>query len=143
MKARLQSDLKEALRAKDKLKLSTIRSILSAIQYQEMQNETSELSEQDYIAILKSELKKRKEELDFAEKASRVELQSNLSIEIGIIDDYLPKQLSEEQLLTIIKNIISDQETPNLGLVMKFLKSQYDGQYDGKLASNLAKSLLG
>ena len=142
MKAKLKSELKEAMKAKDKILLETIRSLLSEIQYEEMQKGIEDLSATDTTALVQRALKKRQEELQFAEQASRLDLKDKLLTEIRIVEAYLPKQLTEAELETIISKM--KEETPGiaLSLAMKGLKDNYSGLYDGKLASDVAKRLL-
>lgn len=141
MKDKLKSDMKEAMKAKDKLKLSVIRSLLSALQYEEMQKK-AELSEDQILAVLKNELKKRKESLEFAEKDNRETEIEELNTEIAVVESYLPTQLSEDKLKEILTQFKAENADANMGQAMQFLKSNYAGQYDGKLASSLAKELL-
>lgn len=143
MKATLQSAMKEAMKAKDKVRLDTIRGLLSAMQYEEMQKGVDSLDATTSAILLQTELKKRREEVEFAEKGGRDDLKAQLAIEIATIESFLPKQFSGEEIEKIL-SILKD-ETPglNVGAAMKVLKERYSGQYDGKLASDVAKRVLG
>ncbi len=143
MKTKLQSSLKEALKAKDKLRLETIRLCLSAIQYEEMQKGVDALPDTAVVEILQREIKKRKEELEFAEKAGRGEMKEKLDAETAIIETFLPRQLSEGDLEKIIGDFRAQDPAANMGVVMKHLKDSYAGQYDGKIASAVVKRVLG
>ena len=143
MKNKLKDAVKDAMRAKDKVKLETIRGALAVIQYEEMQKGTENLPEEAIVAILKSEIKKRREELDFADKANRPELKDKLMLELAAIEAFLPKQMSAEQIEKILVDLKTATPGINLGLVMKTLKESYNGQYDGKVASEVAKKVLG
>ena len=140
--ATLKADMKEAMKAKDKVKLDTVRGLISALQYEEMQKETDELPDASVLAILKSERKKRLEQVEFAEKSERGELLEQAKLELEIIDGYLPKQLSEDELSGIVKELYSKDDSQNMGQIMKALKDSYDGQYDGKLASAIVRGVL-
>ena len=142
MKVQLKSEMKDAMKAKDRVRLDTIRSILSAIQYEEMQKQTEDLAEDAILAILKAESKKRNESLEFSSNAGRDEEVTQLKREIEVIDSFLPQQLTEADLEKIISDLKSSQPDINMGGAMKELKEKYFGQYDGKLASQLAKKLL-
>lgn len=142
MKALLQNAMKEAMRAKEKLRLQTIRSLLSAFQYVEMEKGVDNLPEEDCVAILKTELKKRKESLEFAEKAGRTEMFADLQEEMSIIESFLPQQLSESELERVLTSLVAEQPNANLGSLMKVLKERLGGQYDGKVASEVAKRVL-
>lgn len=141
MKERLQTEMKEALKAKDKERLQTIRMLLSAIQYEEMNSGDTELSPETITSILKSELKKRKEALEFAERDDRVETIASTQAEIKVIESFLPTQLSAEELEGIVTKFIADTPGANMGQIMKALKENHNGQYDGKLASQIVKKL--
>ena len=143
LKAELKESMKSAMKAKEQIRLDTIRSLLSAIQYEEMQKQTDELSEDDTIVVIKRELKKRHEELEFANKANRSDLKEKLLLEINTVDAFLPKQLSVEELERIISVMKDSTPGLSLGIVMKTLKDSYAGQYDAKLASDIARKLLG
>lgn len=143
MKDNLKASMKEAMKAKDKVRLQTIRSLLSALQYEEMQKGVDELEEKDCVAVFKSEIKKRKESLEYAEKESREDQIADLNKEIATIEEFLPSQLSAEQLETIVQDMKSENPEIQLGAVMKTLKDSYAGQYDGKLASEIARKVVG
>ncbi len=142
MKNKLKESLKTAMKARDQVRLDTVRSLMAAIQYEEMQKETEELPSEAVLAIIRSEIKKRKEESEFAQKASRPELLEKLAKELSILEEFLPSQLGEAQLEKILSDL--KQSTPglNLGVAMKLLKDNYAGQYDGKVASDVAKRIL-
>ena len=143
MKAKLKDAMKEAMKAKEKVKLQAIRGLLSALQYEEMQKGVDELPEAGAIAVLQTELKKRKESLEYAEKDGREDQINDINEEIALINSFLPQQLSEQELEQIIGDLKSADEGLNMGGAMKALKENYAGQYDGKLASSIAKKVLG
>lgn len=143
MKAKFHHDMKEALKAKQKIRLETVRGMLAAMQYEQIQKGIDELPEADCVAMLQREIKKRRESMEFAEKAGRQEMIDRLKEEIGIIEGYLPQQISPEKLSEMISAMKKENPTINMGGVMKALKEKYAGQYDSKLASDLAKKLLG
>ncbi len=142
MKNKLKDSLKLAMKAQDKLRMETIRALLSEIQYEEMRTERDELAASDCNILLQREVKKRNEAIGFAETAKRLDERDKLQGEIKIIEEFLLKQLSSEEL----EKLLSDYRSQNLGAVlgtaMKFLKDQYPGQYDGKLASEIAKRVF-
>jgi uncharacterized protein YqeY len=139
IKEKLKSAVKDAMRAKDKLALETIRSLLSAIQYEEMAAKTEDLTDDKVMAVIQAELKKQKESLEYAEKDARTEMISEINSRISCINSFLPEQLSKEKLDEIIKQFINENNTTEIGKIMSYLKSAYAGQYDSKIASELAK----
>ena len=142
MKTKLKDAVKEAMKQKDKAKVTAIRGVLAAIQYEEMQKNVDDLAEADIFKVIKSEIKKRNEEIEFAEKAERTETLTALNSEIEMLSAFLPKQLSETELETIITDLKSVEPEINLGGVMKKLNETHSGLFDGKTASSIARRLL-
>jgi hypothetical protein len=143
MKEKLKDSLKSAMKDKDKVRLETIRSIMTEIQYEEMQKGVNEISPAETMAVLQRELKKRQEAIQFAEQANRAEAKEKLLSEIKIIEGFLPSQLGAEQLEKIIGDLKQRETGITLNVVMKHLKDNYAGQYDGKMASEIAKRVVG
>jgi hypothetical protein len=142
MKAQLQAAMKDAMRAKDKPKLDTIRGILAAIQYEEMEKKVEPLPDAGILEVLQREIKKRREEIEFAEKANRPELITALNVDIQTIEVFLPRQLSADELSAIVTELRGSDPSLNMGGVMKILKERYAGQYDGRTASDLVKKIF-
>lgn len=142
MKATLQEAMKVALKNKERIKLDTIRLLLSAIQYEEMQRGVEDLPDDVTMQVLQRELKKRKEELEFAEKASRADLKEKLMSEIAAIEEYLPKQLNNDELESIISSIRGENPDANMGAIMKSLQEKHAGRYNSKVASEIVKRVL-
>jgi len=143
MKQQLKEELKLAMKAQDRLRLDTIRAVLSEIQYEEMQRSVTELTPTDCLNIVQRELKKRHEAIQFAEQSNRTEAKDQLLAEIKILEAFLPKQLSAAELETMIVTMKDTDPNLSLPLVMKHLKENFAGQYDGKSASEVAKRVLG
>lgn len=142
MKAALKENVKEALKARDKVRLETVRGILAAIQYEELQKGVEDLPADAVTAVLKAELKKRKEQLEFAEQGKRPDLVERSRAEILVVEGFLPKQMAREELEKIVTAMKQDNPALDMGAAMKLLKEQYSGQYDGKLASEVVKGAL-
>ncbi len=143
MKAAMKEALKVAMKAKEQAKVDTIRSLLTAIQYEEVAQKVDDLPEASVVEILKREVKKLKEELEFVKQAGREEATENVSIGIALAESFLPAQMSAEQLEVAIRSIKDSDPAANMGAVMKSLKERHNGQYDAKLASELAKRIAG
>jgi uncharacterized protein len=142
MREDLQVKLKEYMKQKDRVRADTVRSIISAFQYEEMAKKVDALDKDSAIAILQRELKKRKEELEFVEKSGRPELVEKNQIETEVIEALLPQQMNAEALTQLIAELKEQLQAKNMGIVMKTLQEKYAGQYDGKTASELAKKLF-
>ena len=143
MKTTLKDSHKIAMKAQDRLRMETIRLILSEIQYEEMQKSVNDLSATDCTLVLQREVKKRVEAIGFEEQANRPEAKAKLQSEIAIIEEFLPKQLSPEALETILVEYKTSTAGAAMSTAMKFLKDRYPGQYDGKSASDIAKRVFG
>lgn len=143
MKAILQQAVKDALKARDQVKLNTIRGVLSEIQYDEMQKGVDSIDEVATVAIIQRELKKRKEEIEFANQAKRDDLLTKLGQEISVLESFLPKQLSADELRATLEQLKTSGNASNMGAAMKMLKDKFSGQYDGKVASEVAKQVFG
>lgn len=143
MKAILKDALKVAMKSQDKLRMETIRALLSEIQYEEMQKSVTDLSESEASIVLQREVKKRQEAIGFEEQANRPEAKAKLLGEIAIIEEFLPKQLSVDELEKALVEYKTQNPGAVMGGAMKFLKERYAGQYDGKSASEIAKKVFG
>lgn len=145
MKTRLMNDMKEAMKAKDKLKVDTIRMVNAAIKNAEI-NAKKELSESEVIDVIAREIKMRRDALEEYKKANRPEEMAKIKEEIDILMAYMPKQLSESEIRQIVQEIInqtSAQGAKDMGKVMGILMPKVKGKADGKLVSNIVKELLG
>lgn len=143
MKEEMKVALKEAMKAKNQVVMNTLRAALTAIQYEEVAKGTENLPATEITEILKREVKKRKEEMEFAEKANRPEALDALKLEISTLERFLPKQMSASELEKLITKLKTDNPAANMGIVMKTLKEQHAGLYDSKMASELAKKIAG
>jgi uncharacterized protein YqeY len=141
MKAELKEALKAAMKAGEKVRVETIRSVLSAIQYEEVAQKVDDLQSTTVMELIKRELKKRREEIEFAEKANRTDAIAKLHQEIATLEGFLPQQLSAEELERILTALKAQEPQSNMGMLMKSLKEKYQGQFDSKLASEIAKRI--
>ena len=141
---RIKDDMKVAMRERDKERLSTIRLILAAIKQQEVDRRETP-TDADVLAILDKMVKQRKDSIEQFTKAGRDELAEKEQSEIVVIQDYLPKQLSEEEILTLVDDAISStgaESMRDMGKVMGILKPQLQGRADMGQVSGLIKSKL-
>jgi len=138
----LRDDLKTAMRSKDQLRTRVVRNLLAAIKNRNIENRASTISDGDLLAILKREAKQCRETLDAAREAGRAELVAEHEAVLAVLEDYLPKQLSEAELEEAIKAIVAETGADSIGPVMKGLGERFAGSYDGKLASKVAAKVL-
>ena len=143
-KSEIEAELKSALKSGDKIRLNTIRLVLTAIKFAEVDSKEP-LSEDALLAIFQKQAKMRRETISDAEKADRKDLIPDLKEELSILNEYLPKPLSEDDLKTMVRTAIeqADAQSPQeMGKVMKILMPQVSGRADGKLVSQLVRNLL-
>jgi uncharacterized protein YqeY len=141
----LDQDMKAAMKQKDKETLSTIRMVRSAIKKVEI-DKRGELSDDQALEVLVREIKQRKDSLQEYEKAGREDLASKEKREIEILSAYLPAQLTEEELLEIVKKAIADTGATSkkeMGKVMGVVVPLTKGRADGKKVNQLVQQLLG
>ena len=140
IKAQLQDDIKNAMKARDQLTLTTLRGLSAAIKQVEVDTR-EELSDEHVLTILQKEVKKRRDTLSFAVQQGRQDIIDQNNAELKLIQKYLGEQLSEEQLKTVIQGLIANG-ADNIGKIMGGLNKDYKGKFDGKAASDIARSLL-
>ena len=141
MKAKLQEDIKTAMKAKDQKTLDTLRCLMSEVKRIEIDTR-KDLTEPEIIAIFQKEIKKRRDALKFAEDAKREDLAEQNKFEIALIQNYLGDQLSEDKLRELIKGIIASGGN-NIGKIMGELNKSHKGKFEGQVASAIIKELLG
>jgi len=144
MKEELMKALKEAMQNKDTLKKDTITMLRAAILQVEKDTQ-KELSETEMGAIVAKEIKKRQESIPDYEKGGREDLVEQLKKEIEILSIYAPKQLTEQEIITIVDEAIvavGAAGPRDMGKVMGAIKDKTAGRADGKLVSDIVKSKL-
>ena len=146
LKEKLQNDLTEAMRARDEVRSSTIRMVLTAIKNEEVSGkEARDLSDAEVITVLSREAKKRREAAEAFEQAGANDRAANEKAEGVIIAEYLPAQLSEAELKDLIAGAIAETGATGpqqMGLVMKSIQPKIAGRADGGIVSSLVKAAL-
>lgn len=140
----LNEDIKKAMKSHDKERLSVLRMMKASLQ-----NETikkgSDLSEEEDLAVVSREKKQRNDSLEEFQKANRPDLVQALEKELSIVDEYLPEQLSEEEIRKIVKDAVAETDAhsmKDMGKVMAALMPKTKGKADGKLVNQLVKNEL-
>ncbi len=144
LKEKLLQDFKEAMKEKNELKKNTIMMIRAAILQIEKDSQKEVLDEQ-IIEIMSKELKKRKESLTDYEKSGRTDLIEQINKEIAIIKEYLPEELTEEEIRKIVTEAIEEtgaQTIKDMGKVMQVAKQKATGRADNKVINEIVKSIL-
>ncbi len=146
LEQKVMTELKTAMLAKDEKSLRSLRAIKAAlINFKTAEGFSGEVKEDDEIKLLQKLVKQRKESLDIFSKQNRNDLAEKEKQEIEVIEKFLPKQLSEEELKEIITSIIKETgatSQADMGKVMGMANKQLGGKADGKTIASVAKELL-
>lgn len=145
LEEKLMIDLKEAMKKKDQPALRSIRAAKAAILLFKTDGSGNELDEASGIKLIQKLIKQRQDSLDIYEKQGREDLAQTEREEIEVLQNYLPEQLSEDELKTIISKIVSDSGASgmkDMGRVMGLANKELAGKADGKTISVIVKELL-
>ncbi len=141
---RIDEDMKKALKAGEKEKLTVLRGLKSDLKYRQI-DLGEQLSDDDAIAVLNTARKKHRDSIEQFEKGGRDDLVKKEKFGLEIIEQYLPEQISEEQLIEIVRQAVEETgaDSPaKIGLVMKVVMPKVKGQADGKVINKLVMDLL-
>lgn len=145
LKARITDDMKAALKAGDKPRLAAIRLILAALKQKEV-DERAALTDEDVIAVLDKMGKQRRESIEQYNAAGRADLAEKEGFELGVIQTYLPAQLSEDEIASMIRDAIAStgaKTMRDMGKVMAAVKGAMHGRADMSKVSAMIKQALG
>ncbi len=141
----LKTDLIQSLKKGDTLRVGTLRFLLSAVQNAAIHSygnaSDTSLTDEDVLNVIKKQAKSHHESIDAFQKAERGDLVEKEQAELAILESFLPKQLSEEELKTLLSPVISSGEK-NFGLLMKQAMAAVKGQVDGGRVSAILKQLM-
>jgi uncharacterized protein YqeY len=144
LRLRLETTLKDAMRTKDDVRRRTIRMVLAAVKLSEIER-GSALDDTTILAIIQKEVKNRRESIQEAQKANRADLVSANEAEIRVLEGYLPKPISQDELTTLAKAAISEvgaKSPAEMGKVMKILLPRVQGKVSGDQVSQVVRQLL-
>ncbi len=144
LKEQIPNDIKNALRNKSTVELSVLRMLQSAIHNKEIDNK-EELSDEQVIEVVSSEVKKRRDAASEFEKVNRPDAAQKEKEEIEILLKYMPEQLSEDQIREEVAKAIEESMADglkDLGKVMKIIMPRMKGKADGKLVNSMVRDLL-
>ena len=144
LKQRITDDMKSAIKAKDKQVLKAVRMILEAIKQKEI-DERIELDDTQAMAVIQKMVKQRKDSISQFSDAGRTDLVEIEEAELEIINNYMPEQLSDEEVALVVDKAINDSganSMKDMGKLMGMLKAQLQGKADMSLVSQLIKSRL-
>jgi uncharacterized protein len=144
LKAQITEDMKTAMRAKDSTRLGTIRLLQAAIKQREV-DERIELNDADVIAVIEKMLKQRRDSITAYESANRTDLADIEKAEVMVLQTYLPKQLTDDEVAALLEQVVADTEAvdmKDMGKVMAAIKPLVAGKADMGKISGLIKSRL-
>ena len=146
-KAKLQEELKQSMMARNELRTSVLRLLLSALNYYEIQKGGAgyEASAEDVLSVIQKEIKQRRDSIEEYKKASRTELADKEQKELEILQTFLPHQISEEEVNTIVEQTISETSATtikDMGKVMGALGEKLKGKADMGMVSTLVREKL-
>lgn len=145
LKEKISKDLAESMKAKDEKRTMAIRSIRSKVIELEKKDMSKPVSDADIISVLTKLVKERKQSIEMYEKGGRTDLVEVEAFELGIIESYLPQQMSEAEIEAKIAEIITENNFAtirDMGKVIKAFNDKYSGTADGKTVSELVKKKL-
>ena len=144
MQERIEADLKSAMKAGDKTRVATLRLLLAALKNEKIQAQRA-LTADEFEAVLRRAVKQRRDSIEQYARGGRQDLVDSESRELVIIEEYLPKGMSDAEIETALRDIIRDKSfsaSKDVGLAMKELMSAHKGRVDGKKAQEIARRLL-
>jgi len=147
LQQRVDSDLKEAMRAKDATKLNVLRMLKSALKYAAIakSDAEAELSDAEAVQVIRKQAKQRQDSIESFEKGGRAELADKEKEELTILNTYLPQGMGPEELAKVVRETVAEigaTSKAQMGAVMKALQAKVGGRADGKtLSSEVARQL--
>jgi uncharacterized protein YqeY len=145
LRDQIMNDIKDSMRAKDMAKLNALRMVQSAFKNREIELRPDPMSEDEHIAVLKKLAKQRKESIEQYQAAKRQDLVDAESAELKLIEQYLPAQMSKEQIEKIVTEVIAAvgaTTIKEMGAVMKEVQARTAGTADNKIVSEVIKAKL-
>jgi hypothetical protein len=144
LRERLDEDLKSAMRAKDSLRMNTVRALKSAIKYREIEL-MKPLDDAGILGVVATEIKRRRDSVEQYRAGNRADLADKEEAEIKLLQEFLPQQLTREEVEAKVAEVITRvgaQGPKDMGAVMKALLPEVQGRADGKVVSELVKQRL-
>ncbi len=140
---KIENDLKNALKNKDSFRLSVLRMLKSALQLEKI-NLKKDLSDEEVLTVIRKQVKIRNASKEDYIKYNRLDLANNLEKEIEILKTYLPAEMTDEDLIKEIDNILNNMDNPTFGLAMKEISKKLAGRADmGKVNKILKEKISG
>lgn len=138
----ISKEIGNAMKEKNEVKLSALRAVKTAIQNEKTSGSYHELTDADVTKIIQKQIKQRIESEEIYRQANRNELADNEQKERLVLEEYIPKPLTDDELRTIVESLIVELNVTSMkdmGKVMKTMNEKYSGRFDGKAVSNVIK----
>lgn len=145
LKDKILSDIKDAMKNKDAVVLSTLRFLNAAIKNKEIEVRPNAITDEDVVNVIKKSVKQRQDSIEQYENAGRPELAENEKAELKILEAYLPEQLSEDQIAVIVREAITAtgaSTMKDMGGVMSYVREKTGGNADNRIVSQIVKNAL-
>ena len=142
---KIAADMKEALRAKDAARLSTLRMLKSAVEYYKIEKKQEKLTDADVVVVIKKQVKQRQDSIEGFEKGGRTDLVEKEKAELAVLKSYLPEEIPQAQLEEIVKAVIAEvgaTTKTDMGKVMKAVQAKVAGRADNRLVSQIVSANL-
>jgi uncharacterized protein len=142
---KIAADMKEAMRARDAARLSTLRLLKSAVEYHKIEKKQEQLTDADVTAVIKKQIKQRQDSIESFEKGGRTDLVEKEKAELVVLKSYLPEELSPAQVEEVVKATIAElgaTARTDMGNVMKAVQAKLAGRADNRLVSQLVSASL-
>lgn len=145
LKDRILADMKAAMKEKNQARLDTIRLLQAAVKYREIEVRPAEITGDEVMGVVKKLVKQRKESIEQFSAAGRQDLADKEAAELKILEDYMPAQMSREDIEKAVNAVIAETKASSIkdmGMVMKAVVAKTAGAADNKIVSELIKAKL-
>jgi uncharacterized protein YqeY len=142
---KIAADMKDAMRAKDAVRLSTLRLLKSAVEYHKIEKKQEQLTDVEVTAVIKKQIKQRQDSIEGFEKGGRADLVEKEKAELAVLKTYLPEELSQAQVEEVVKATIAEvgaTAKTDMGKVMKAVQAKLAGRADNRLVSQIVSANL-
>ena len=142
---KIAADMKDAMRAKDAPRLSTLRMLKSAVEYHKIEKKQEQLTDADVVTVIKKQIKQRQDSIEGFEKGGRADLVEKEKAELVVLKSYLPEEMSQAQLEEIVNAVVTElgaTTKADMGKVMKAVQAKVAGRADNRLVSQLVSAKL-
>lgn len=142
---RIEEDFRQALKKRDEITVSTLRMLKSAVHNKEIEKKGEKLKDAEVVRIVARQLEQRRDSIEQFKKGNRPELAEKEAREMEVLKKYMPQQLSEDEIVNIVKRIIAEtkaKDRSDLGKVMKLAMAELQGRAEGKLVNQIVLTQL-